>query len=246
MTDDEKELCEAAAKGVTDSVLEPIKKPLLNIAEPFTKEVGLLLALPVKWWRFKYSFEIMQRAKKFLDEKGVKAQPVSLKLLAPILEQGCLEEDDSMVDRWAALLAAAADPKSAQSVLPSFPEILRQLSAKEAAILDKLYGVFVVAGTKRQDLTTFFIPVEENFDNFSGDEFVIAFDNLKRLGLLKSFEGVDSPAMYPKNLVLTRFGLAFVSACRPPGMPSQLTIRNYVEAEHKWVTSTEPQKREQG
>src|ERR1017187_5139543 len=135
MTDDDKELFEAAAKGVSDAALEPFKKPLLNLVDPFTKEIGLLLALPLKWWRFKYSFEIMERARKFLNDKGITPQPVPIKLLAPILELGCLEEDNAMVDRWAELLANAADPAVQPQILPSFPIILSELSPLEGVIL---------------------------------------------------------------------------------------------------------------
>jgi hypothetical protein len=43
-----------------------------------------------------------------------------------------------MHDRWAALLSNAANPASVIQVFPSFPEILSQLSPKEAILLDAI------------------------------------------------------------------------------------------------------------
>jgi hypothetical protein len=239
MNEDDKDLIEAAAKGMTDSALEPIKQPLMNIAGPFTKEVGLLLALPVKWWRFKYSLEIMERAKRLLDQKGVEVQPVPIKILAPILEIGCLEEEDSMLDHWAALLASAADPTHKQAVLPSFAQILGQLSSIEAAILDRVYGNFVVGGSWSLELNKSVVLIEGNFDDIDRSQLAVLFDNLKRFDLLRLWPGFDIVAsMHPQGFLVTRLGFAFVSACRPPNKPTPVRIQKCVE--NKWVTTIEP------
>ena len=220
MTDDEKELLEAAAKGASDSALEPIKQPLMNLAGPFTEQLGHILALPFKWWRFKASFAIMEKAKRFLDERGVKPQHVPMKLLAPILENGSLEDDESMVDRWASLLASAADPNYKQTILPSFPDVLRQLSAREVAILEKLYAPFILTESNRKNEWKYwFIPIEGSDFGMSVNEFGIVRDNLRRLELLFWHPNTLPRHHIPKEFSLTCFGFAFVSACHPQGQP---------------------------
>lgn len=66
-------------------------------------------------------------------------QQVPLKLLFPIIENASVEESDELQDRWANLLAHAADPGEAYAVSVSFPTILRELSARQVKFLDALY-----------------------------------------------------------------------------------------------------------
>jgi len=237
MTEDDKDMVEAAAKGMVSGAVEPLKEQFTNLLSPITKEIGLMWGLQGRYWRAKRAILIAEKMNKLFIDRGITApQQVPPKLLVPVMEYGSLEDDDAMSERWANLLASAADPNYKQPILPSFADILRQLSPKETAILDKLYGVFVVGSSDKEDLVNTLIPVAENFDEYDRDQFAIAFDNLKRLDLLKSFGEVDSPALYPKNLCLTRLGFAFVSACRSPGKPGQLKIQKYIEAEKKWST----------
>lgn len=86
---------------------------------------------------------------KMLQDAGWSPKRVNLKVLLPIMDY-CGREGDAdpsdeagasdshfMQEKWAALLAnAAADSAAAPEVPPSFPEILKQLSAREAKLLD--------------------------------------------------------------------------------------------------------------
>ena len=155
---------------------------------------------------------------------------MSLKTLVPILDAGSLEEDESMINKWAALLATAADPGSRIDVLPSFPEVLKELSPKEALALDTIYD----------DVITIPIPREEwpsrgakgdflkQTLGLSNEKFEVAIDNLYRLKVcsppsvpLSSIIKFDTMPdrrfqLQMKAIVcLTEFGYAFVSACRP-------------------------------
>ena len=116
-----------------------LKGFLSKILGPASDELGMLLADRVRLWRFKQSFRIVGKAQALLSQRGIEPAKVSLKTLVPILEFGSLEEDESMQDRWAALLANAADPTPETSVPPAFPDILRQLSPEDAMVLDRIY-----------------------------------------------------------------------------------------------------------
>jgi Abortive infection alpha len=106
-------------------------------------ETGEWLRDVVRFHRWKYQVRTMQRAKQFLDDAGIAPEDVSLKTLVPLLEGAALEDENepTMADRWAALLAnAAAGDHANGEVLPSFVSILAELSPEEAAILDRLYA----------------------------------------------------------------------------------------------------------
>ena len=128
-----------------------------------------------------------------------------------------------MSDRWAALLANAANGgDDSQEVLPSFPEILRQLAPKDAALLDAVYDV-VVSFPKEQWMGTGANLSEAQIViGFTEYELAVSRVNLIRLGLCADpasgldFTAADHryPVVNSNILCLTEFGHAFVSACR--------------------------------
>jgi len=81
----------------------------------------------------------LEKFQESVAQAEIDIQPVELKLLQPIFNSAALEEDDQLQERWAALLANAADPQRDFEVPPAFPEILKQLTSYEARILDALY-----------------------------------------------------------------------------------------------------------
>lgn len=70
---------------------------------------------------------------------GVQPKEVPLNILYPLLEGASLQEDPSLQDLWANLLANAADPRQERPVLPSFQDALKNLTSKDAAFLTAVY-----------------------------------------------------------------------------------------------------------
>jgi len=62
---------------------------------------------------------------------------VPLKTLLPTLENGSLEEDTMLQEKWANMLANAVTMRS--EIEPNYAEILKDLSPLEVEILVKLY-----------------------------------------------------------------------------------------------------------
>ena len=60
-----------------------------------------------------------------------------LKTLLPTLENGSLEEDTMLQEKWANMLANAVTMRS--EIKPNYAEILKDLSPLEVEILVKLY-----------------------------------------------------------------------------------------------------------
>jgi len=209
-------------------IAEDARRFLEKIVGPPLEELGGLLADRVRLFRLKKQVEILEKARKILLDKGINPRKVSLKTLVPILEEGSLEEDESMSDRWASLLATAADPSSTISVQPSFPEVLKELSPKEALILDKIFDMVVSENIPRNQWAyrgAAGDSVKEVL-RLSDDEYEIAIDNLYRLRLCSApsmtIRGISPPGrqfqLQMKEVIcLTDFGFAFVSACRSPG-----------------------------
>jgi len=204
---------------------EEARRFLERIVGPPLDELGGLLADHVRLFRFRKQVQILEKARKILLDKGIDPKKVSLKTLVPILEEGSLEEDESMSDRWASLLATAADPSSTISVQPSFPEILKELSPKQALILDNIFDLVVAEHVPRNEWAFRGAngqSVKQAF-RLSDDEFEIAIDNPYRLRLCSApsmtVTGLEPAGrrlqLQMKEVIcLTDFGFAFVCACR--------------------------------
>lgn len=212
-------------KAAFDIAVEPLKGFLSKILGPASDELAMLLADRVRLWRSKQALTIVGKAQALLSQRGIGPVKVSLKTLVPILEFGSLEEDESMQDKWAALLANAADPTHETPVPPAFPDILRQLSPEDAIVLDRIYDIelpqipsdhisWMGGGVSTSGL--------EPTLGLSHSKIVLALDNLHRLGLCapptetegaRTYSGSDFRLEH-YQVYLTAFGATFVNACR--------------------------------
>ncbi|MBH8569343.1 DUF4393 domain-containing protein [Microvirga sp. STS02] len=163
------------------------------------------------------------KATAYLAAVGREPQAVEPKVLLPLVQAASLETDETLAEKWAALLANAADPAQRVQVQPPFVEVLRQLTPVQAKMLSQLYarerGVAVsehaapnpfILGSMAQDL------------GLTKQEFALCVDNLLRLRLCAALDGPYQmgPFKYPASptsyLNPTVFGREFVRACTPP------------------------------
>src|ERR1035438_5844869 len=73
------------------------------------------------------------------QDAGFTPQTVPPKVLFPLLEGASFEEDENLHDMWAALLANATSPLSAQIVRPGFIAIWKEMAPDEAGLLNWMY-----------------------------------------------------------------------------------------------------------
>ena len=180
---------------------------------------------------------LFEKTGTMVQEAEFTPQPVSDKLIVEIVRGASLEEDEDLHTMWAALLANAASPEH-DNVLPSFMNVLRQLSSSGAMFLNAVYNrhCAYLAATKSE--TEFVVSRAALFDVYAQDmsspgtaaSFSLTVDDLQRLGLLgakltgiapvhsdsvySSFEPQPTQAEYGYHL--TDYGLRFVQACRAP------------------------------
>ncbi len=144
-------------------------------------------------------------------------------MLVPILESAGLEEDASLIELWARLLASAA---SGASVNATFPAILSQIGPAEARFLDWLYGE-LEATKERGDVSPpgGIVTSQRARKELASPkrEFQLIADNLLRLRLLGTggvhteHLGTESHMLYDyQELVLATLGEEFVEACQGP------------------------------
>ncbi len=120
-------------------MLRPVSDLIDKLAGPVAAEIGMTFGdAAARVYRFKRALKLLHKVQRLASECGYDPAAVRPKILLPILEHASVEDDDVLHDRWAALLANACNPDSDITVSPSFPEILAELSSKEAILLDAI------------------------------------------------------------------------------------------------------------
>jgi hypothetical protein len=154
-----------------------------------------------------------------LAEAGIEPRPVPPKLFLPILESASLEQDESLQERWAALLANAALPGRQPAVSAAFAEILKELSPSEVRLLDRLYNAVCVQIAHRKLAPNFWrgevrsMGIREPGTSEDDAEAIVVMGNLERLKLVSFLEEYVS---HTTSASITPFGFEFVFACRKP------------------------------
>jgi hypothetical protein len=86
--------------------------------------------------------DVLSQAEEMLRKGGVEPAPIPAKIAMPLLNYASVEEDGYLRTQWVTLLANAADPRRITVVLPSFPDVLRQLTAWDARFLRAIFDHF--------------------------------------------------------------------------------------------------------
>ena len=176
--------------------------------EPVREATGWL-ADKIRYRREAHLAKVLMKAAEKVKASGLPADAVRDKLLRAVVEDGSMEDDERMQERWATLLANAATDDEDKIKLV-YPKILAELEPKEALLLDRLW-----------DKTP--NPAEEPFETVGYETTSDLVDipelyNLSRLGVLRlirsmnsTIGGVSEGAL--AGVELTELGWAFVAAC---------------------------------
>lgn len=76
---------------------------------------------------------------------GIEPVEIPDKIAYPLVLSAALEDDPTLQEKWAALLANAADPLKSDWVRLLYVEILKQLSPLEVKLLDELFDTVLLA-----------------------------------------------------------------------------------------------------
>lgn len=218
------EVFKASVQGVTEGFTAPFAKLIDEIFGKAATQVGLALEDRAKEYRQRQR-RFLERSKQMLDSSGKEPEKVPLKLLLPIVQNGSIEEDDDLQDRWAALLAKAAG--DCTRVPPAYPELLKQLSAREAHLLHNAL-LYVSKTVGLDDILSYDLDdfindwsIGSRLDySFGGSAELVR--NLMRLGLLRArlVEGENN-----SRIRFTQLGSDFTSTCEDPRVLRSLQRR---------------------
>jgi hypothetical protein len=190
--------------------------------EPVREATGWL-ADRIRYRREVHLAGVLMKAAKKVKASGLPAHAVRDKVLRSVVEDGSMEDDEGMQERWATLLANAATDDEDKIKLV-YPKILSELEPKEALLLERLWE-------KTPN------PAEEPFETVGYETTNDLVDipglyNLNRLGVLRLIRSMNSTiggAVSESALAgveLTELGWEFVKACSPPAIADEEASNN--------------------
>ena len=163
---------------------------------------------------------VMRNAQKKLDEAGLKPEEknaVALKLGLPIIEKASLEEDPSLQELWANLLANALNPNHSDKVRTIFIDIIQNLSAFDVLILNAFHISNYPLVARPQNIIQ--VYTKEGYKPYPSKTVETSLHVLMGLNLatdmaptsqlqLGSFNAVQTTEVH-----LTPLGVLFIDAC---------------------------------
>jgi hypothetical protein len=204
-----------------------------KLAGPMSEELGAMLGDKVRVYRVKNMIKTVQKTERLLHDAGLPANAVPPRLLLPIIDNCSVEDDDSLQELWAGLLATAS--QQTDLVSPSFVETLKQLTPDEAKHLEHLYETFgkSIGGSPISPYAftePWGVPPGVSADTFERLGLIRReFDvKLRSRSLSKHISTIDQArdavedaidAIKPEmgyRFVLTRYAVNFLEACHGP------------------------------
>lgn len=171
-----------------------------------------------RFMRWERQLKLMDRANKILDERGLESPSCEIpqKFLLPYLEASTLEEEESLQEKWAYLLANAADANCTVQLKRNFISILENLTSFESKMFEGI-ARNEIEGLLHSDKKAVSVVHYPDRIILSPDKLKIglsheietALNNLIRLGLLYN----QSLGSSPEWVSVTGLGKEFYNAC---------------------------------
>jgi hypothetical protein len=89
---------------------------------------------------------LLKKLKAAIDEAGFDPRAIPDNVWGPAFQAASLEDDETMQQKWANLLANAADPAQESPVEPSFTSVLAELTPDAVRFIDCLYDSVAKTG----------------------------------------------------------------------------------------------------
>ncbi|MGA2468981.1 MAG: DUF4393 domain-containing protein [Thermodesulfobacteriota bacterium] len=103
-----------------------------------SEQVGGILEDWTRYYRYKNLLTIRDKVDALHHRRRIEGKtiPIPLRAAIPMLEAASLEQDTTLQDVWARLIANSMDPNFSEALHPSYIEIIKQMSSDEALILN--------------------------------------------------------------------------------------------------------------
>lgn len=223
----------AKAATTTKDLIKGTNRVLNWLLQKPAKQAGGLISDSLNFWRWKNRLKIAHRAEEIIQKDELAKTILPPSFLMPLIEMAGDVEDPELQELWARLIASGTNDKKHQH--PAFAKVLSQLCRTEATLLERLSEcVFEFSEEYDFDaLSKSYLkrPLTESSTLLAKlecdeEELWTYLSHLHVLGLVipESTEYIrysDKLELSPagKQVLitasLTKFGVAFLNACKP-------------------------------
>lgn len=215
---------DAASKGI--ELLRELGGFFGMILGPSVKDIGGTLSDYAAYIRYRNLISIRDKVEKIHERRRLSGKTILIlpRYAIPLIENASIENEESIQEKWAALIANATDPDKKLELKKIFINTLASLEPIDAAILNFLFqdGVdenYSITGDQHLNANTLSSAI-----GCSGEEVRISLQNLYRQGCIidsweqswenldKGYSGfrVNNP---DSNFRLSHFGFSLMVAC---------------------------------
>ncbi|MDX9973335.1 MAG: Abi-alpha family protein [FCB group bacterium] len=173
------------------------------------------------YYRAKNAVALQEKLDSILEQRQIQnPRSIPLRLAIPFLQAATLEEDVTLQERWAHLLASAMDPEMESYVERCHGEILQSLSPLECDLLQEL----AIIARERHEISLESSRIAELTEWKDTDAIELALGNLWRNALVERHT-ISFPisrhttlgAIMQEPYGVTEFGYSFLKACGARG-----------------------------
>lgn len=225
MSDDEQQLLKIGL----DAALKPLVDLSQRLFGGLADQIGGIWEDAALARRIKRRIRLLEELKADIDRAQFEPRVIPDAIWMPIVEEASRQDDESIQDKWAAMLANAADPRRENPISPVYPSMLRDLTAREVRFLDDLYRDLKGVQTLKlrygalEGIYARFAPVVPHPMDTTGlpdfSDFKITLDVLERNRILAQHY-IDPTFIQTENQetfwTFTRLGYLFVESCQKP------------------------------
>jgi len=211
---------------------------------PGFAELGGAFADWAAVYRYERAVELAHRVNRTHKRRGLEGRtvPIPPRLGIPLLQQATLEDDDTLVTMWSALIANATDPDRTTEARRSYCGLLSSLEPIDALVLKEVQR-WREAHPDRDVAIAALGPTEEQLEAFRNNwpnindlqealdvpksSLTLSLENLERLGLIFDFvprhDGEVDGIVIPGQMIpvthdgalidLTHTAVALIIAC---------------------------------
>lgn len=215
------EIAKATGKGI-DAAREAGGFIAKYINGPLEEASGIWTD-KLKYLRWEQQLSFMNKANEKLRQLGLSSptRAVPLSLAISILQEGSMQGDDELQERWANLLVNAANADVAVEIKTSYISILKDLSSADVRNLTAIYSLpfekaqaIGVWPGKLPEKAEFFAQeyAQLGLPQRIHEALILSLANLTRLGCITAATG-HGGGQYFSHITPTVLGKHFVAAC---------------------------------
>lgn len=191
-------------------------------------EISGIITDKLRFIRWSRLIDMADEVENILRDRGItNTRPVTPKIALPIFEKASLEDDRILHELWNNLLVNAMNPEFNSEIRYGFIEIINNITAQEALLLEIFYNTLLKDNHHRplEKIIEYTMTKEKIIltTGISEEEYAVNINNLMRVQLIapailidNSFTVSNEPiTIYKgsKEVTLTPLGVLFVEAC---------------------------------